>query len=322
MRTHSTLTLALLLTGASLIGQNSGNVIFTAQGGAAGAIGGGFTTGAMGVPGPRTFAFVAGELSGNTVKGAPYSAQAATQTTQTLADGNQIVNSATATIYRDADGRERREQSLPNIGPFAAQDASVQTVFISDPVAGVNYSLNPGEHVAIKLPVPQTVANGANGKIVTMQRTAQAIGAGLPMPGPGPVFIYRSASSAAPDHPVVNVPVVNPPVVNPPVVEQLGSQSIQGVQAEGTRTTVTIPAGQMGNSLPIQIVDEVWRSSDLQVIVQSAHSDPRMGTTTYTLSNISRADPSPALFHVPPDYTIQDAPVMNMQKTTTAATQQ
>ena len=61
----------------------------------------------MGAPGPQTFAFVAGELSGNTVTGEPYSAQASTQTTQTLADGNQIVNTTTATVYRDA-SRGRR----------------------------------------------------------------------------------------------------------------------------------------------------------------------------------------------------------------------
>ncbi len=95
---------------------------------------------------------------------------------------------------------------------------------------------------------------------------------------------------------------------SPPNVEQLGSQVINGVAADGTRTTMTIPAGQIGNDQPIQVVDEVWRSSELQVIVQSQHSDPRMGTTTYSLTNISRSEPSPTLFQVPPDYTLQDAP--------------
>ncbi|MGA2713205.1 MAG: hypothetical protein ABSG41_08855 [Bryobacteraceae bacterium] len=302
MRTN--LITAFLLTGALLFAQTSGNVTFsTSTGGAisGGAIAGGFA-GVLGAPGPQTFAFVAGELSGNTVKGAPYSAQASTQTTQTLADGNQIVNTTTASIYRDADGRERREQSLPNIGPFAAQDAPVQTIFISDPVAGVNYSLNPSEHVAIKLPAPPSMGN-ASGKMITLQRMVTSatpgMPPGMPMPNAAPTFIYRSTTSAAP---------------NPPVVEQLGTQSIQGVQAEGTRTTFTIPAGQIGNSQPIQIVDEVWRSLDLQVIVQSTHSDPRMGTTSYALSNISRTDPSPALFQVPADYTIKDEPAMNIQK--------
>ena len=102
---------------------------------------------------------------------------------------------------------------------------------------------------------------------------------------------------------------------NPPDVQQLGTKVVEGVQADGTRSTLTIPAGQIGNDNPIQIVDEVWRSPDLQVIVHSEHSDPRMGTTVYSLQNISRSDPSPALFQVPADYTVTDSPVF--QKTLT-----
>ena len=116
-----------------------------------------------------------------------------------------------------------------------------------------------------------------------------------PMAGPQ-VMIYNKSTVAAP---------------NPPTVEQLGTKVVEGVQAEGTRTTLTIPAGQIGNDRPIQIVDEMWRSPELQVIVHSEHSDPRMGSTVYSLQNISRSDPSPALFQVPADYTVKDAPVFH-----------
>src|SRR2546421_11056998 len=92
-----------------------------------------------------TFGFVSEQLIGGApIKGAPYSAQAVTETTQTLADGNRIVQKATSIVYRDSLGRERREESLPLIGS--------QIISISDPVAGVNYSLNTKEHVAMKLP--------------------------------------------------------------------------------------------------------------------------------------------------------------------------
>src|SRR5262249_55967835 len=89
-------------------------------------------------------------------------------------------------------------------------------------------------------------------------------------------------------------------------VEQLGWKLIEGLQAEGTRSTITIPAGQMGNERPIQIVDEQWRSADLQGMGYSKHSDPRFGESVYSLTNISRAEPAAALFQVPPDYTIAD----------------
>ena len=89
---------------------------------------------------------------------------------------------------------------------------------------------------------------------------------------------------------------------------------IEGLQAEGTRTTLTIPAGQIGNDRPIDIVDEQWRSPDLQVIVLSKHSDPRMGETVYSLINVSRAEPAASLFQVPPDYTVTDKSQIEVQK--------
>ena len=257
--------------------------------------------GMPGIAGPHTFAFVAGELvGGSPVKGAPYSGNAVTDSTQTLADGNRIVNHATAAVYRDGEGRERREQSIPNIGPFAAQGAPPMTIFISDPVAGVNYSLNPSTKTAIKMPVPP-MPPGAQGPIM-IQRFGAAGGsatASMVTPGQPQVMMYSKSGTAL--------------AANPPDVQQLGTKVVEGVQADGTRSTLTIPAGQIGNDNPIQIVDEVWRSPDLQVIVHSEHSDPRMGTTVYSLQNISRSDPSPALFQVPADYTVTDSPVF--QKT-------
>lgn len=304
-----TVTQAALLFagGAALLAQQQ-DVFFTTAAPA----------GMPGLAGPHTFAFVAGEMvGGNPVKGAPYSGNAVTDTTQTLADGNRIVNHTSAAVYRDGEGRERREQSIPNIGPFAAQGAPPMTIFISDPVAGVNYSLNPSNKTAIKMPVPQIgslppMPPGAPGApmppmppmppggqgAVMVQRFGVAGGSAtasiVAPPGPPNVMIYRKSGALA---------------TNPPDVQQLGTKAVEGVQADGTRTTLTIPAGQIGNDNPIQIVDEVWRSPDLQVIVHSEHSDPRMGTTVYSLQNISRSDPSPTLFQVPSDYTVTDSPV-------------
>jgi hypothetical protein len=138
---------------------------------------------------------------------------------------------------------------------------------------------------------------GSPGPVI-MQRLAVAGGtatASMVVPGPQQVMIYNKSGAAL--------------AQNPPDVQQLGAKVVEGVQADGTRTVLTIPAGQIGNDNPIQIVDEVWRSPDLQVIVHSEHSDPRMGTTVYSLQNISRSDPSPALFQVPPDYTVTDSAV-------------
>ena len=44
------------------------------------------------------------------VKGAPYSADVIVSTNQVLADGNRITHSDTSHVYRDGEGRTRREQ--------------------------------------------------------------------------------------------------------------------------------------------------------------------------------------------------------------------
>ncbi len=127
--------------------------------------------GPEGPPSDRNFVFVSTEMNfdGKLVKGAPYSAQAVTETTQTMADGNRIVNKSSASLYRDSEGRTRREQSLRAIGPFATAGEPAQTIFINDPVAGVNYSLDSRSMVARKmLPMKfefkfNTTTDGAKG---------------------------------------------------------------------------------------------------------------------------------------------------------------
>ena len=90
--------------------------------------------------------------------------------------------------------------------------------------------------------------------------------------------------------------------------ESLGKQAIEGVEAEGTRNTLEIPAGEIGNERPIEIVFERWYSPELQVVVMTKHSDPRFGETTYRLTNINRSEPAGELFQVPADYTVQSPP--------------
>ncbi|HYE64022.1 MAG TPA: hypothetical protein VD966_00485, partial [Pyrinomonadaceae bacterium] len=104
-----------------------------------------------------TFSFVSSEMSFDrkVVKGAPYSAEAVTETVQTLSDGNRIVRKTSATVYRDSEGRTRRDQTLGSIGPFAAAGDPPQTFFINDPVAGVNYILDPRSRTARKLTIPR-----------------------------------------------------------------------------------------------------------------------------------------------------------------------
>lgn len=258
--------------------------------------------------------YMATEMSfaGKLVKGAPYSAQAVTETVQTLSDGNRIVRKNTAQLYRDAEGRTRREQTVGYFGPFAASGEETQTVFINDPVAGFSYILEPSSRIARKLPRRElrfkveegAAAPGERQKVVqeTLRKVeiersyarvpgqdAQVGGTAVIVTGPseGATFMRSGSKHEA-------------------KTEKLEARSFDGVQAEGTRSTVTIPAGEIGNEMPINIVDEHWYSPELQATVMTRHSDPRSGETTYRLTNISRTEPAAALFQVPTDYTVKE----------------
>jgi hypothetical protein len=271
--------------------------------------------------------FLATEMSfaGKLVKGAPYSAQAVTESVQLLADGNRIVRKNTAQVYRDTEGRTRRDQTLGYIGPYSTSGDVPQTVFINDPVASVHYILDPSKKTARKMPrvelrfktesaeaqgtaaatlERQKVTQGAMQKLELERTYSRVPGPDAPPPPP-PALTGQAVIVTQSGH-GEGVEFLRHNSKYEAKTEKLEARSFEGVMAEGTRTTVTIPAGDLGNEQPILIVDERWYSPELQVVVMTRHSDPRAGETTYRLTNISRAEPAASLFQVPSDYTIKD----------------
>jgi TonB family protein len=89
-------------------------------------------------------------------------------------------------------------------------------------------------------------------------------------------------------------------------IEQLGTQMVEGIAAEGTRYIDTIPAGAIGNEREINIVRERWYSPELQMVVLTKHVDPRYGESTQRLTNIDRNEPDASLFQVPDGYEIKE----------------
>jgi hypothetical protein len=94
----------------------------------------------------------------------------------------------------------------------------------------------------------------------------------------------------------------------------LEHKTIEGIAVEGRKTTTVIPAGQVGNELPITITSEEWRSPELDVLILTRYSDPRSGESSYSLTNIIRAEPHPSLFAVPSDYTVKDTNIRRMEE--------
>ncbi len=270
------------------------------------------------------FLFIASEsFGGKVVKGAPYSAEAVTESVQVLGDGNRIVNKFNSAIYRDSEGRTRREQSLKGLGVLGTGNEPTQMIFINDPVANVTYSLDSRSRIAHKSAQFRFEWTQKDGTVTSDTEGRHFEFKVAPGGGTGNMIMTAPVGAApAPGTRVTVAQTENFRIGNGvgastyafkkigpnpnEVKENLGKQTIEGVEAEGTRTTVTIPAGEIGNERPIEIVSERWYSPELQLVVMTRHSDPRTGETTYKLTNINRSEPAKSLFEVPSDYTVKE----------------
>jgi hypothetical protein len=223
------------------------------------------------------------------VKNAPFSADVTIESSHTLADGNHIRQTVNAKVYRDNEGRTRREQAV-NLNGLAPDANMQQMVFINDPVAGVSYSLNAKERTGTKF---ARLGDGRGSQRAPRDASGSASG-------------FRPRENSAGGAGGRGMGRLNAANRNLKT-ELLGRQTIEGVPADGRRTTITIPAGQVGNDQPIVTVVENWYSPDLQTTVLSKHSDPRIGETVTRLANIGRGEPAHTLFEAPADYTIGDS---------------
>lgn len=218
---------------------------------------------------------------GDLVTNAPYSATAVEETTQTLSDGNRIVRKSSDFVARDSQGRTRRETTLNRIGPV--QVDSPKMIFINDPTIHTQYILSPGGDAT---KVVRSETNWNNGPmIVEMQKHKAEMKRNMQ----DKMFIATQGMKMQ----------VEDDDSRQVKKEDLGTQTIEGVSAQGKRETVTIPAGQIGNERPIEIVSETWYSPDLHTVVMRKHSDPRVGETVFHLTNISRSEPDSSLFQPP-----------------------
>jgi hypothetical protein len=214
---------------------------------------------------------------GCTVRGLPYSADRVTESVKVLADGNRIVQRNTEKLYRDSDGRTRVESEWKG----------QPLVQIQDPVQGMSYRLYPetktGYRMAIAAPAPAS-------------RTAGAAGTGSAGAAPGAAKVAEQLAPA----------LAGDMAAATTQSRSLGTKQIEGMTAEGTHVTMTIPAGAVGNVRPMVGTEESWSARDLGVPVLVKLDNPFMGESVMRLQNISRLEPPTALFAVPADYTVRE----------------
>lgn len=215
-----------------------------------------------------------GGIDGRTVTGSPFSAQIVSTSTQTLPDGSHISRNVNATVARDSQGRTYRQQTMENLGPVST-GASKTVVFLRDPVAHTSHVLSMDSKTATMSNMPQRQRGPRGSAPPSASNTPQAETRTRPQ---------RKGET----------------------VESLGSQMMEGVMAEGTRITHTIPAGSIGNEHELKVVSETWYSKDLQTVVMSRHTDPRMGESVFKLTNITRTEPDATLFQVPAGFKVNE----------------
>jgi hypothetical protein len=225
---------------------------------------------------------------GPPITGEPYSGDLESEHTQTLGDGTHIDQKREVSrTYRDSQGRTRTERLLVHSLVQKAQtEQGPRLIRIYDPVEGYSYTLDTQKHVAHRVAV-QSLPEAPPAKVPrgTDSSNGQPV---LPTLGG-----RLAAGTNGPHRPDMKR-------------ESLGTEMIDGIEAEGWRTTITTPVGAMGNDKPIVHVCETWHATELKTLLLSKCTDPRLGHSTMRLKNLDLSEPDPNLFQVPSDYTIVD----------------
>jgi hypothetical protein len=269
------------------------------------------------------------------MKGAPYSAETVIESSQTLVDGNRINRKTTGRVYRDGEGRTRREddREFSALGPNGPVAGRMTSISIVDPVAGFSYSLDPENKIAWRTPVgaAANIVGKVEAAAVEERRKQEAEKmASLSDEDKAKLKakIVEEAAQAGAEREKMAMPAVaggaggrgvmiarggTPAGGGAVTAGPLEHKVIEGIAVDGRKTTTTIPAGTIGNEQPIVITSEEWRSPDLNVLVMTKHADPRTGESTYRLQNIVRAEPDRSLFMVPADYQVKDTNIRRME---------
>jgi hypothetical protein len=266
------------------------------------------------------------------VRNSPFSAEAISESVQTLADGNRIVRTSTSKLYRNSEGRFRQEHASGNgsaFGTFFSYGDGVTIInpgegrFLLDSHAKIARSYHDmvGQSIAIAPLAATTALRAVDAVKMTPEAQADLERLNVEVErikaSKEQIAAVKDELKAAAERMAATTIVSTggqgvagyaPLLTRGPKwdtrTDDLGEQNYEGITARGTRTVTTIPAGAVGNERPIEITYEKWFSDELQLVVYSKQSDPRTGEQTYRLTNINRSEPDPSLFKVPNDFKV------------------
>jgi hypothetical protein len=209
----------------------------------------------------------------------PYTAEYKITHVKTLADGSTITQESTEVVALDSQGRRMTSTTVSQ----SADKAPATHVGVHDPVARNNSSWTvPGNKATV---------------------TA--------MPEPGAA--HTSCAASTPRTATPATPAAPRVQHERPSTDDLGTETIQGIEARGYRTITTTPAGAVGNNEPLVRTSEIWTAIAPGLrgfVARNASDDPQSGKTTRELTSFNQAEPDAAVFQPPSDYEIvnKDAP--------------
>jgi TonB family protein len=205
-----------------------------------------------------------------TIAGAPFQAQRVARVVQKLFDGTTITREVRGRMARDSEGRVYEEEQ--------DQTNKIMYVVVLDPVSHIQLKWSSSSKTAtsIGLQTNPHVTFPLHYPLVPLKL-------GVQQPDPG----------------------VEPDKVT---TQDLGQKTIDGLVVSGTRTVTVVPVGKLGNDRELKSVHDVWFSEDLKLAVLDTVDDPLTGLQTLELQGISRAEPDPALFHLPEGYELRPFP--------------
>lgn len=220
-----------------------------------------------------------GPAVGQVTKPHPYTAQFRTTRVQTLANGATITTVSTQTRVADSQGRTLIAQATFN--PGSADVIAVSWVTVYDPVEStrIMWSEDSRQARVIRFPLDQSPGCQTSGTAIVGHRQVM------------PRTTAHAISPAS-------------PAATPAPPEDLGVETIQGIEAHGYRTTRTIPTGQVGNDRPLVTVVESWRAPSLDLELRHIEDGPESGRIVMELVSIDLNEPPVSTFQPPEGFEV------------------
>jgi len=222
-----------------------------------------------------------------------YTAEFKTVHVRTLANGTTITTETTEVRARDSQGRNLMILTrTPLHGVTEFKNGS-----IDDPVENTRIIWNSHDKKAkiIRLPV-QDQRHGCWTSVGSPRITIN-YGSDVPPPSTTATAAGGGAAGSA---------MVGAEVGEVSKTEEtrkdLGTTTIQGLEARGMRFTSVIPAGKVGNDIPITTTREVWHVPGFPFALREAFDDPRSGKTTRETVSLTIGEPDLVMFQPPEGY--------------------